>query len=161
MKHTRSPALKIRSATEADLPRLTELAWASKAHWGYPASWLEVWRDELEFTPACLQAWDVRCAVIAGRVQAVCAIGFEVVDGAQVAEVEALWVSPSAMGQGLGRCLIEHALTGLSERGCRELVIVSDPNAQGFYRKLGARPAGCVPSRPQGRRLPRMVLPIP
>ncbi|MGH8733407.1 MAG: D-glycero-beta-D-manno-heptose 1,7-bisphosphate 7-phosphatase [Burkholderiales bacterium] len=42
--------------------------------------------------------------------------------------------------------------------GARRIEIASDPNAIGFYRKLGARRVGDVPSKPRGRRLPLLRL---
>jgi hypothetical protein len=36
--------------------------------------------------------------------------------------------------------------------------VPSDPNAQGFYVKMGAQRVGEVPSRPPGRTLPLLVL---
>src|SRR5207302_7733682 len=50
---------------------------------------------------------------------------------------------------------------GAAPRDPASLEIASDPNAQGFYRRMGARPVGFVPSRPRGRRLPLLVVDVP
>jgi hypothetical protein len=38
------------------------------------------------------------------------------------------------------------------------LRIASDPFAEGFYRRMGARRVGVVPSTPRGRTLPLLLL---
>jgi hypothetical protein len=40
-------------------------------------------------------------------------------------------------------------------------MIASDPHAEGFYRRLGARRVRWVASKPAGRRLPRLALDLP
>ena len=53
-----------------------------------------------------------------------------------------LWVLPEAMGRGVGRSLFRHALERARILGFRELEIESDPNAEGFYRRIGAHRVG-------------------
>jgi hypothetical protein len=38
------------------------------------------------------------------------------------------------------------------------LKIVSDPNAEGFYLRMGAQRVGWVAAQPRGRRLPLLVI---
>lgn len=63
-----------------------------------------------------------------------------------------------AIGQGIGAQLLAHAVLTMRRDGAGMLRIASDPNAEGFYVKMGARRVGEVPSRPDGRRLPLLVL---
>ena len=53
-----------------------------------------------------------------------------------------LWVLPEAMGRGAGRSLFSHAIERTRHLGFRELEIESDPNAEGFYRRIGAHRVG-------------------
>lgn len=145
-----------RPAVEGDLPRLTEIAFAAKAHWGYPSEWLELWRDELEVTAEQLRDRQVRCAELDGVV-----VGFTAVtiaDGG--ADLESLWVDPSAMGRGLGTELAGLAIDLARSGGARWLTIVADPNARGFYENLGAKQTGTTPSVPKGRELPTLMLDV-
>ena len=68
--------------------------------------------------------------------------------GAKGAVLEHLWVLPDHMGRGIGTRLFHHiaARTG-------EFTFTSDPQADGFYLKLGARVIGQVESDYQGRTL--------
>lgn len=92
----------------------------------------------------------VFCAVRDGTVVAFyalsrCGDGFE---------LEHLWVDPDHIGSGIGRMLVRHAVETVRATGGRVLTIASDPNAEQFYVRLGARRVGEVASKPDGRRLP-------
>ncbi|MCB9089707.1 MAG: GNAT family N-acetyltransferase [Calditrichae bacterium] len=50
------------------------------------------------------------------------------------------------MGQGAGARLFRHAVAALASHGIKHLKIVSDPHAEGFYQKMGARRVGAVAS---------------
>ncbi len=52
--------------------------------------------------------------------------------------LENLWVMPAQMGQGVGNALFNHAIHLSKERGYYMLRLESDPNAVGFYIKMGA-----------------------
>lgn len=150
-------AVWLRPAVAADAGRLCAIAIAAKSHWGYPAGWLEGWRDELTVTPAAMTRDRYRVADIAGRI-----VGFAAVSaGAGNAELEHLWVEPGAMGRGVGRRLLEDALAGCAAAGARRLRVVSDPHAAAFYRRLGGVPVGDVPSTPAPRRLPLLEFAVP
>jgi GNAT superfamily N-acetyltransferase len=73
-------------------------------------------------------------------------------------ELEHCWVLPTHIGRGIGALLVEHAALTARRLGASAINIASDPFAQGFYRRMGAKPAGSIPSTPRGRTLPRLVL---
>jgi len=74
-----------------------------------------------------------------------------------MAELDALFVEPAAMGQGVGRCLWRHAVVTAAKLGCSEMVWQSDPQAEGFYLAMGAQRAGASESTViPGRMLPLM-----
>ncbi|ULL16187.1 N-acetyltransferase [Paenibacillus sp. H1-7] len=62
------------------------------------------------------------------------------------AELKWLFVSPEWIGLGLGKLLWEHLLETVKKAGISRFRIVSDPNAEAFYRKLGAKRIGWEPS---------------
>ena len=43
--------LSIRRALTEDAAILSQIAFAAKAHWGYPERWLAIWKPELTFSP--------------------------------------------------------------------------------------------------------------
>lgn len=143
-------SLRLRPARPDEAPHLTQLAHAAKAHWGYPPTLLAMWRADLTFTPAAIRDAEVWCAEHEGAVAGVVALAGA---GAE-REVEHLWVHPDHMGRGVGTALLRHACRTARAGGARRLRIVSDPHAEGFYRKRGGRCVGTEPSVPRGRRLP-------
>jgi GNAT superfamily N-acetyltransferase len=150
---------RIRRARHADATRLTAIAHAAKAHWGYASSELATWRDDLTVTPARLDE-DAYCCLDddLGDTIAFFAVSRATSDdGAVICELEHMWVEPDAMGRGHGAALLRHALRVARDAGARELRIASDPHAEGFYLRMGAVCVGDVPSRPAGRRLPLLV----
>jgi ribosomal protein S18 acetylase RimI-like enzyme len=147
----------IRSATSADLPRLCELAWAAKASWGYPREWLALWRDELLYDERTLREQCVLVAELASGVAGVCSFSCRGTN----AELEGLWIDPALARRGLGRTLVQEALRRAARTGAVRLHVDSEPRAEAFYLRLGARRVGTVASRPPGRVLPQLVFELP
>jgi GNAT superfamily N-acetyltransferase len=147
----------IRAALPSEAATLSALALRSKAHWHYSAEQLEVFREELVIGPDEIQPKRVHVfaehAVI---------LGFYSLSPLpdRVMELEHLFVEPAAHGRGMGSRLFAHACASARSAGFESLVIQSDPNAEGFYRRLGARFAGSIPSSIPGRSLPRFVFPL-
>jgi len=148
------PAFQMRRCTARDAPSLTRLAHASKASWGYPDELLALWDADLTLDPAFVERHDVWSAVAGDEVA-----GFYAVTGEESArEIEHLWVDPVWMGRGVGRRLVEHLVARARAAGVEELRVVSDPNAAGFYLRMGARQVGEQASVPAGRRLPVLAI---
>jgi GNAT superfamily N-acetyltransferase len=135
---------------EADM--LSDLAFRSKAHWGYPPEFMEACRDELTVTSS---------AIAAGRVFVLddhwTPVGVYSLDDLPDGGIELghLFVEPGRFGTGVGRQLVEHACRTAHALGYRRLVIQGDPNAEGFYARCGAvrigdRQSASIP----GRKLP-------
>lgn len=145
-------------ADEAGL--LSDLALRSKAHWGYDAAFLEACRPELTLSPE--QAVETRVV----RNAAGTILGFHLLapdpnDRPDRGELLMLFVDPSAIGSGVGRVLLEDAVAGAARWGWTTLRVESDPGAEGFYLRYGARRVGRVPSGSvAGRKLPLLELPV-
>jgi GNAT superfamily N-acetyltransferase len=147
--------MQIIRAKPQDAGVLTEIANAAKRHWGYPESWIERWRETLTIRAEFIAANTAWCAT-----EDSCAVGFYVLttesDGLHL---DHLWIVPSAMGRGIGRALFEHAIEQAKGLGARTLEIESDPNAEGFYARMGARRVGETVTEIEGQRreLPLLV----
>ncbi len=145
----------IRRAARHDTAALSALALRSKAHWGYDQAFMEACRDELEVTPETLakgETW--LCEDDTGL-----AIGFFDVraeDG--IAEVYALFVSPELIGSGVGGALWQKLESLANSMQLASIGIDSDPQALGFYQRMGATVVGEAPSGSiPGRSLPRLI----
>jgi len=71
--------------------------------------------------------------------------------------LEDLFIEPGAIGKGYGKQLWQYAVKTAKQLGFRQMVLESDPNAEAFYRAMGAKRVGEVPSSVvEGRMLPLM-----
>ena len=132
------------------------IAFAAKGHWGYPERWMELWRPGLEVSPGFVRDNEVYVAVSGEE-----AVGFYALVGRERGlDLEHLWVLPARIGTGLGRRLFGHAMARAKELGAETVTIESDPHAEGFYRRMGARRAGENVYELEGRErvLPIMVV---
>lgn len=138
---------------------LSLIAYAAKRHWGYPERWMERWREGLTITPEFVEENEVYAALVEGE-----PVGFYALvgQGCRI-ELEHLWVLPERMGTGVGRALLEHAAGRAADLGAETLGIEADPNAEGFYRRMGARRVGETTYELDGREriLPLLALDIP
>ena len=148
----------VRPARPNEAGALTRLALRSKASWGYDGSFMSACVQELTVRPSDLSLRPTFVAEARGR-----SAGFYqlLVEGV-LAEVTLLFVEPEAQGSGVGRLLWRHLEAEAVSLGARRIAVVSDPNAAGFYLRMGTRRAGCRPSASLcGRMLPRFVKDLP
>jgi N-acetylglutamate synthase-like GNAT family acetyltransferase len=122
----------VRPATPADHERLRELTFESKAHWGYDHELVRSWTDGLTFADGH-ERW---LAEADGEIVAWAAL---IPPSEGVAVLDHLWVAPSAMGHRLGSRLFELAVGRARELGAERLEWGAEPNAVGFYEKVGGR----------------------
>jgi GNAT superfamily N-acetyltransferase len=148
-----SSGVEIRRAAPEDAEALSRIAFAAKAHWEYPERWMERWREGLTIAPGFVEGNEVYAAVAEGEPAGFYAL---VGRGTRI-ELEHLWVLPEHMGTGVGRALFGHALQKAAALGAETLGIEADPNAEGFYRRMGARRVGEISYELDGRK---RVLPL-
>ncbi|MBW3631845.1 MAG: GNAT family N-acetyltransferase [Chloroflexi bacterium] len=144
----------IRRAHPSEAGALSELALRSKGHWGYDEDFLAACRDDLARSPD-----DIATSVVYVHDEGDAVLGYYrvLLQDDAVAELDALFVEPTAMCQGLGKRLWRHAITTATALGCTEIVLQSDPQAEGFYLAMGAERAGESQSTVMpGRMLPLM-----
>jgi N-acetylglutamate synthase-like GNAT family acetyltransferase len=148
--------LQIRRAKPDEAKVLTEIAHSAKRHWGYPENWIEHWKEDLTITPEFIADNEMFVAVSGGEIVGCCAIVFS----DSMTELEHMWIRPDHMGTGVGRALFIHAKQRAQLLNVPALEISSDPNAEGFYQRMGATRIGEVRSEIEGqpRVLPRMTV---
>ena len=145
--------IEIRRALPDKAEKLTEIAIAAKSHWGYPERWMQIWKPELTFDSNYFETNESWTASIDQQL-----VGFYTLqekDGN--AWLGDLWVLPAQMGRGVGRALFKHAIDLSKKRGHHILRLESDPNAIGFYQRMGMHQIGERHSEVEGQ--PR-ILPI-
>lgn len=125
--------LQIRRALPEEAGALSQIAFAAKAYWGYPTRWMESWQPQLTFSPEYFEQNEGWVAVMKEAPIAF----YTLQEKAGNAWIENLWVSPDFIGQGIGKELFLHAVELARQRGYKTLQLEADPNAVGFYRKMG------------------------
>jgi GNAT superfamily N-acetyltransferase len=156
--------MRIRTARRNEAQALHELSLRSKAAWGYDEEFMQLASPKL----AVRRDWiDADRVWVAERGQSSPNQAGWVVCGLLVilpphdcglAEVEHLFVEPTEMKRGVGRALMQQAIAVAAGEGASGIRVLSDPNARGFYERLGFRwledaPSDAIP----GRTLPLLV----
>jgi ribosomal protein S18 acetylase RimI-like enzyme len=147
----------IRDARPDDASALAALQRRSSDVWEEYRALLAANPDAIEPPHLAIAEGRVRVAVDACRRR----LGFSVVlplEGGRC-ELDDLFVEPDSMGLGVGRLLVEDAVSRAAVAGASCIDVISNPNAAGFYERLGFRVTGEVPTR-FGRGI-RMTLTLP
>jgi GNAT superfamily N-acetyltransferase len=150
--------MEILRARPSDAEALTRISFAAKRYWGYPERWIERWRETLTISPEFIRRNETYAAVVERKT-----VGFYALVGeGREIELEHLWVLPEHMGTGVGRALFDHAVRRAASLGAEVVEIESDPNAEGFYRRMGAARVGEInyPIDGQKRTLPLLVVAV-
>lgn len=150
------PARALRPARASEAQTLSEIAFRSKAHWGYSAEFIDACRAELSISAGEIERRPTFVLEEAGV-----PLGFYSLEARPPREIELthLFVEPSRLGGGRGFALLEHAATQARALGHRVMLIQSDPNAEGFYTSFGATRVGEQASDSiAGRFLPLLEL---
>lgn len=146
--------IALRPLRESELETASQLCLRSKAHWGYDADFMRRCEAELTLAAAHLTESEIVAAIDGDRLVGIAQVA-QAVDGCFL---EKLFVDPGAMNLGTGRRLFEWAVDCARGIGATQIVVEADPDAVPFYRKMGCKSAGSVPSGSiPDRQLPRLV----
>ena len=144
----------IRRSSSEDAATLTKIALDAKRHWGYPEHWIEHWEADLTISSDFIRDNHVYVAEENGEIRGFYAL---CLDGDK-AELEHMWIAPTHIGIGIGKELFLDAMERAAKLSVGAVEISSDPNALGFYKRMGATQIGEVdsPIDGQDRKLPRL-----
>jgi GNAT superfamily N-acetyltransferase len=127
--------VRIRPVALDEGERLRKIAIAAKGSWGYDLDRVRGWAAMGDFSPAGLGKKDFYIAAVEGRV-----IGWAAAIGqGDVWWLDDLWIEPEWMGKGIGSRLFRHAAEGGRRAGAVRMEWEAEPNALGFYEKMGGR----------------------
>ncbi len=138
----------LRPAAPDEAAALSELAVRSKGHWGYDDAFLSACREELRVDPSDCDGTHVVVADTRGSL-----VGFAQYGGSPPeGDLSKLFLEPYAIGTGVGGSLMAWLRDAALADGFSSLMVDSDPNAEAFYLRFGARrvaltPSGSIPGR--------------
>ena len=145
--------LQINRAKPEEAEALTQIALAAKRHWGYPERWMEIWKPQLTFSPEYLEENESWVA----EINHIPIAFYTLLEKDRSAWLENLWVLPEWSGKGVGKRLFDHAVELARQRGYQLMQLGADPNAAGFYEKMGMHKIGERRSEVDGQS---RILPI-
>jgi GNAT superfamily N-acetyltransferase len=142
----------IRAGHAGEAALLREMAIASKTHWGYDREWVQRWAEAGGFSREALLTRDIYVAEVGGE-----PVGWaSVILKGEVCWLDDLWIEPAWIGKGIGSRLWRHAAGRALEHGAVRMEWEAEPNAIGFYEKMGGRYLRDSAEKEWGRVLPIM-----
>ncbi|HDX9577248.1 TPA: GNAT family N-acetyltransferase [Bacillus pseudomycoides] len=140
----------VREAFIKEATELSNLALASKATWNYGKEFILACKEDLTITEQYIKNNYVYVLEENKEV-----IGFFSFQRKEVDSLDFLYLHPTYKGKGYGGILWESVVQKATELHIKNFTIDSDPNAKGFYVKMGAKLIGETPSTVfQNRLLP-------
>jgi GNAT superfamily N-acetyltransferase len=135
-------------AEDAELLSLT--AKSSKKIWGYSDELMLLWKEDLEvakdyiFENKVVKVYNLEKYV-----------GFFAVKSLENenAEIDHLWITPKNVKQNYGREIFQFIKSYVASIGSKKLTVIAEPNAKGFYEKMGGKIIGRFESIINGRFL--------
>lgn len=147
--------VRLRNAHPSEAEALTRLAMLSKQSWGYDDAFMHRVAVDMLVTEHDVSTGHCVVAEMDATIVAYLLVRMD----REEAFLRDLFVHPTFFGRGLGRTLFDEALRYAGANGAVRLTLDSDPNAQGFYERLGMKCIGRVTSiAGNGRTLPVMTL---
>lgn len=126
----------IRRAEPSERERLREVTAASKAHWGYDTELVRGWVASLDFSEDRIRDAELHVAEVDRRI-----VGWvEILPPENgLCVLDHLWIEPASIGKEVGSQLFAFAARRARELGARAMEWGAEPNAVGFYEKMGGR----------------------
>ena len=125
----------IREARADEGEALREIAFDAKSHWGYDRGCVRSWVSQGDFSPGALRDRVVLVAEADGS-----AIGFAtLIPQGHVCVLDDLWIIPAWIGRRVGSKLFDESVYRAKQLGAERLEWEAEPNAIGFYEKVGGR----------------------
>ena len=154
---TRPLVASIRDALPDEAAALEDVQRRSSDVWEEYRAQLAAHPDAIEPPQQAIAEGRVRVAVDGSQQP----LGFSVVQPVQDGrcELDDLFVEPAFMGRGVGRLLVDDLASRAAGAGATHVDVIANPNALGFYERVGFETTGEVSTR-FGRGI-RMSLELP
>ncbi|MBH5317508.1 GNAT family N-acetyltransferase [Paenibacillus sp. GSMTC-2017] len=143
--------MKIRKATIHEDSYLTDLAFRSKAYWGYSEDFMEACRNDLTVSSEYIATSLV--FVLEDEDTITGFIGLEQEEDGWL--LKDLFIDPKYIGKGYGKTLWKNMIEVTKSMNISKVTIHSEPLAEDFYLAMGASRIGEIESTVfEGRKLP-------
>lgn len=144
--------MKVREALLDEAEIISEIAILSKAYWNYSSEFIQACKEDLTIDQSYIQENHVYVLESEEGV-----VGFFAFQLKEQNSLDFFYVHPSYIGMSYGKVMWNSIIKTAKQLGVKTFTIDSDPNAKGFYEKMGAKQIGETPSTVfEGRTLPLM-----
>lgn len=147
--------MRIEKANTTDSEILTQITKKSKAYWGYSAEQIQKWEVSLTISQDYIWEHDVFKLVKDNVIIGYYSYLFE--DGKNV-KMDNLFILPEYIGKGFGKYLFLDFLNRMKEAEIQTIQLDSEPNAEGFYSKMGFVKIGAFETSIKDRFMPVMEM---
>ena len=143
-----------RRAQDQDLISLNEKLRLSKAYWGYDQIFMDAFMEKFALSEKYLQN-----NIVYVMSQSTNNIGFFsfVFHEDHSLELDHFFVSPDYIGRGFGRKMWNACCDVAQELDVEEFILWADPEAEGFYSKMGCTKIGVKESPLMPNRYPPIM----
>jgi GNAT superfamily N-acetyltransferase len=155
----------LRKAKTVESQTLTRISFSSKSYWGYPTEYFDIWNDELTITHKYIEENTVYVYEIKNKILGYYSI-VELKEDFEASKIvmhkgfwlEHMFLLPGYIGRGIGTKMFTHIREICLLKGILKLGILADPNAKGFYEKMGCQYLDEFPSTIPNRTTPWLEL---
>lgn len=146
--------INIRCANPTDSKSLTELAIRSEAYWGYDDNFMDKFKALYKVSEEFII--NNPTYIMEEEEEVIGFYGFLIEEYQR--SLEYFFIEPKFIGKGYGKLLWQHVIKSCDTLNIKEFIIVTSPQAQAFYTRLGAKLQGEVESLvAKGRMIPQLI----
>lgn len=143
----------IRIAEKNDVDVLNKIAYESEAYWGYDLEYMKRFEEIYRVTEDYIRVNPTFILFDGNTVFGFYSLSVHDME----TELELFYISPQYIGKGYGKKMWDHLISYCKKAGIESFLLVTSPQAKGFYEKMGAVVIDEVDSLlREGRKIPRL-----
>ncbi|MCL9685053.1 GNAT family N-acetyltransferase [Legionella maioricensis] len=143
-----------RNVMISDLEIINSLIRESKGFWGYSDAFLDDFMKQWGVKETYIHSNDL---ILFGKGEGLIGLYAFKINDDEAPELDLFFINRKQIGQGIGKIMWQHALDHALKHHWTEFKIIADPNAEPFYKRMGATTIGTFESFP-GRFVPVMKM---
>ncbi|KTD64035.1 GNAT family N-acetyltransferase [Legionella spiritensis] len=148
--------MQYRRANVSELPKINEFIYQSKNYWGYSPTFMMDFMNKWGVTLSFFETCEI---ILAEENNTLLGLFAFKINEDNKPELDLFFINAKKIQQGLGKLVWQQAIEYAKNKGWHEFLLISDPNAEGFYRAMGAEVIDTYESFP-GRFVPIMQIKI-
>jgi ribosomal protein S18 acetylase RimI-like enzyme len=147
--------MTIEKANITDHEILTKITKKAKAYWGYSAEQILKWDTNLTITTDYIKNYDVYKLTNRNLI-----IGYYsyIPKDNKTVKLDNLFILPEYIGKGFGKYLLLDFFNRMNKDKVEKIILDSEPNAEGFYFKMGFKKIGEFETSIKNRFMPIMEM---